>query len=233
MENVLTYIIKNEHSDKYKLFKEFCILKEKGLRKEAFKSLNTFINDLKKWDANAQKEFACWLFDVFENTEEIHHVLVHPLEENLLKPLLNQWMISTPKDSRPFRWHGLFLNTEYRIKYLKIAIEIGRDKEQNALLQLIELYFYSLWYSFHHISEDFYLGDINEDKSLIVQIEDLISKVDNEQFKKNLNDNLIYYKNLLSDWIDFKKVESEGFVQWCADNGKEYSWTEAYYYEKD
>ena len=50
-------------------------LKEKGLRKESFKSLSSFIDEAKMWDDNAQQNFACWLFALFETSEDIHHVL--------------------------------------------------------------------------------------------------------------------------------------------------------------
>ena len=43
MVNVLTNILKNDRLDVYPLFKKFCSLKEKGLRKESFKSLSSFI----------------------------------------------------------------------------------------------------------------------------------------------------------------------------------------------
>jgi hypothetical protein len=232
LENILKNIIQNEHINDYRLFKDFCLFKEKGLRKEAFKSLNSFTEEAKKWDVKKQHNFVCWLFGLFEVSVDIHHVLVYPLEENLLKPLLAEWMSLDPKDPRPYRWYGLFLNTDKTVKYLKLAIKTGGSKEQQALLKLIDIYFYSLWYSFHHISEDLYLGDINEDKLLIEKIEKLNKDVESEQHKKDVVEDLLYYKNLINDWVKFKKEQSdEGFVKWCKRNGKEYQWTNSYYYD--
>ncbi|WP_309244910.1 hypothetical protein [Bacillus sp. WMMC1349] len=228
---MLINIIESERLNEYPLFKNFCLLKEKGLRKESFKSLNSFIEEVNKWNTEEQQQFGSWLFGLFEISENIHHVLVHPLEEKILKPLLDDWMISNHNDSRPYRWYGLFLNTEQKADYLKLAIEKGGNSEQKAILELIDLYFYYLWYSFHHISEDLYLGDIEEDKDFIDKIESLNNRMVNEQYKKGIYDDLTYYKNLLNDWIGFKNESSNGFVKWCTDNGKEYEWTKSYYYE--
>lgn len=230
MKNVLKNIIENEHSNKYTLFKEYCLLKDKGLRKESFKSLNSFINEVKKWNTALLHDFADWLFSIFERSEDIHHVLVYPLEENLLKPLLDKWIVLNPQDIRPYRWYGLFLHTENQIKYLNKALELGGNKEQLVIIRLIDYYLDSLWYSFHHLSEDLYLGSIEEDKDLISKLEHLVQLVKDEQYKINLQEGITYYTNLLNDWIKFKEDESEGFVKWCKDKGKVYQWVEHYYY---
>ena len=43
LENILTKLIHDKNLDVYPLFKEFCHYKEKGLRKDAFESLNLLL----------------------------------------------------------------------------------------------------------------------------------------------------------------------------------------------
>ncbi|KMK95711.1 hypothetical protein [Rossellomorea marisflavi] len=231
MEDIYTNVLKNDRLDKYPLFKKFCILKEKGLRKESFKALSSFIDEAKEWDNDKQQNFACWLFTLFEVSDNIHHLLVHPLEENLLKPLLEEWIKKNPKEPRPYRWYGLFLQTEKQIEYLNNAIELGGKSEQLSLLKLIDINFYFLWYSFHHISEDLYLGNIEEDSILITKLQELNDKVKCQQTRKNNDDKMNYYRELLNDWMMFKKEQKKDFVKWCKSKGKNYHWTNAYYYE--
>lgn len=230
MKNVLKNIIENEHSNKYILFKEYCLLKDKGLRKESFKVLDSFINELRKLDLTLQQDFADWLFSIFERSEDIHHVLVYPLEEQILKPLLDEWIDLDPQDIRPYKWYGLFLHSENQINYLNKALELGGNKEQLVIIKLIESYFDSLWFSFHHISEDLYLGSLAADKYLINKLEHLAPMVKDEQYKINLLEGIIYYTNLLNDWINLKEEGCEGFVKWCKNKGKVYQWVEHYYY---
>ncbi|MEC1486943.1 hypothetical protein [Bacillus haynesii] len=178
----------------------------KRLRKESLKALSSFIDEAKKWDDNAQQNFACWLFALFETSDDIHHVLVHPLEKELLKPLLERWMKSNPEDPRPYRWYGVFLNTENRVDYLNNALRLGGRNEQLSLLTLIDINLNALWYSFHHISEDLYLGHIKEDTALLAKSRQLNNKVECEQTRKNNNEALNYYQELLNDWVTFKKT---------------------------
>lgn len=232
MVNVLNNILKNDRLDAYPLFKKFCSLKEKGLRKKSFTALSSFIDEAKKWDDIAQQNFACWLFALFETSDDIHHVLVNPLEKELLQPLLERWMKSDPEDSRPYRWYGVFLNPENRVDYLNNALRLGGGNEQLSLLTLIDINLNALWYSFHHISEDLYLGDIKEDTALLAKSRQLNNKVECEQTRKNNNEALNYYQDLLDDWVMFKKERSKGFVEWCENKGRTYYWVKAYYYER-
>ncbi len=90
MENIMINVLKSDRLNQYPLFKKFCILKDKGLRTESFKSLSSFIEEAKGWNSNEQQNFAGWLFALFEVSEDLHQLLVHPLEENLLKPILKE-----------------------------------------------------------------------------------------------------------------------------------------------
>lgn len=231
MIDVLTNLIRDKNLDSYPHFKEFCLLKEQGLRKDAFRSLNLFINEVKGWQTKQKKEFVHRLFILFESSEGIHHVLVHPLEENILKPILEEWMNENPNDPQPYRWYGLFLKSENDVKYLETALRIGGKSEQRVLMAIIDYYLSFLEFSFHHISEDAYLGNISEDQDIVLKIENLSKEIINVENKKYIAENVNYYKNLLSDWITFKNEGTKGFLKWCADNGKEYGWINSYYYE--
>jgi hypothetical protein len=231
MEDIINNVLKNDSLNEYPLFKKFCALKEKGLRKESLKSLASFIDEANKWGNDKQQNFACWLFALFEVSDNIHHLLVHPLEENLLKPILEEWMKNVPKDPRPYRWYGVFLQTEKRVDFLNNALELGGNGEQLSLLKLIDINLYSLWFSFHHISEDLYLGDIEEDSILITKSQQLNEKVESQQSRKNNDEELYYYRELLNDWIMFKNEQTKDFVNWCKNRSKVYPWTSTYYYE--
>lgn len=232
MERALTNIINSENLNDYPLFIEFCLYKDKGLRKQSLKSLNLFLQQALEWDIKKQQQFACWIFEVIEVSEDVHQVLIHPLEERLLKPLMEKWMDLNPEDPRMYRWYGLFLNIDKRTTYLDKALKLGGDKEQLVILKLIDIYIDSLWYSFHHISEDLYLGDIQEDRLLLKKIEQLSKKVEKEEYKINIYQLVSYYSNLMSDWISFSSEGTVSFVQWCEDKGKAYEFTKIYYYEK-
>jgi hypothetical protein len=110
-----------------------------------------------------------------------------------------------PQDIRPYRWYGLFLHTDNQIKYLKKALELGRNNEQRIIIKLSFYYLDSIWCSSHHLKEDLYLGCIDGDKELISKVEHLVSKVKDERYKIHIQEEITYYTNLLNDWIEFKE----------------------------
>ncbi|WP_231689638.1 hypothetical protein [Bacillus sp. FJAT-27245] len=196
MDDILMNVLKNDRLDDYPLFKKYCVLKDKGLRKDSFQALSTFNGEAKRWGFKKQQDFARWLFGLFEVSENNHELLVHPLEENLLKPILKEWMNSNPDDPRPYRWYALYLTTEKRIDYLNKALELGGSSEQTALLKLIDINLDSLSFSIHHITEDAYLGDIKEDSILITKSQQLNGMVECRQTRKTNDGSLIYYREL-------------------------------------
>ncbi|SDX93450.1 hypothetical protein [Thermoactinomyces sp. DSM 45892] len=244
MKTILAKILENDKLVEYPLFKEFCFLKAKGLRKQSFKELELFIDEARNWDQRNQQDFVIWLFGLIEEFKivglfNVYDVLVYQLDENLLKPVLNEWMKLIPQDPRPYRWYGLFLrrnnciDLDVSMTYLHKAIEVGGNNEQRAISRLIDIHFDSLWYSFHHISEDLYLGSNEKDIDLMREIQELNGRVECEQTKNTNYLDLIYYKKLLDDWNLFRKDQSRGFVEWCEARGREYSFVKAYYYNKD
>ncbi len=120
------------------------------------------------------------------------------------------------------RWFGIFLNAENRMEYLEKALEIGGKSEQRVLMEIINYYLNFLGFSFHHISDDAYLGDISEDQEAVLKIESLSTEMIDVESKKYVNESANYYRNLLNDWIAFKSEGKKGFLKWCSDNCKEY-----------
>ncbi|MFP7486488.1 hypothetical protein SFC65_20180 [Priestia filamentosa] len=231
MKHILKHILNTEEVKSYPLFREFCSLKEKGLRKHSFKTLSLFLKETEKWNQGQRQEFGIWLFSVCEESSEVHSILVHPFVKHLIQPTFDEWIETAPEDPRPYRWYGLFLNTGDSAHYLSMALELGGDKEQRALLTLIDIYINSLWYSFHHVSENFYLGKIEEDRELIKKVEQLNQQVDCVQAKKENAIEIEHYKSLLNDWVLFEKEGAKEFVEWCKNRGKIYPWTQSFYYE--
>ncbi len=80
--------------DEYPIhLKSFAFSKKKDYVKSPLEALTSFIDEAKTWDNHAQQNFACWAISLLlETSHDIHHILVHPLETDLLKPLLVAWM---------------------------------------------------------------------------------------------------------------------------------------------
>ncbi|MCJ8015296.1 hypothetical protein MUG84_26885 [Paenibacillus sp. KQZ6P-2] len=230
MNNVLGNLLENEQIIRYPKFRDYCFKKDKGLRKDSFRSLEAFIEETTSWNDESRRSFVIWFFQIVEKSENINHVLVHQLEEKLIIPYLQYWINEMDTDPRPYRWYGLFVNTERRGEYLQKAFELGGISEQLALIKIIDLKLYSLWYDFHHIAEDLYLGETDEDRQIIADIERLNLNVQNNEAREEIENAVSYYISILEDWIDFRSQGIDGFAKWCADKGRKYDWIKSYYY---
>ncbi|KEP26454.1 hypothetical protein [Bacillus zhangzhouensis] len=229
---ILRVIIQDERSNHYPYFRQYCVKKEQGLRKEALKVLHSFIEEMKKNDFETQRVFVAWLFEWIEQFEDDHHLLVFPLVNGLINPVLEEWEKVDPVDVRPYRWQGLFVPQGESLPYLLKAIELGGSEEQRVIVQICETYLSALWYSFHHIHEDLYLSTFEMDQERIQGIEDVMMLIQDEKTRTYYQKQAVYYAQLLSDWIEFQQTETSGFMKWCAELEKPYEWVKAFYYRQ-
>jgi hypothetical protein len=78
-------------------YHEYASLRERGLRREAFQRLNSFLAFLVAEPFNERKDFVCWLFSEKNDIQS----LAHPLKVQIVEPLLKEWIDQDPNDFRP------------------------------------------------------------------------------------------------------------------------------------
>ncbi|WP_290773658.1 MULTISPECIES: hypothetical protein [unclassified Exiguobacterium] len=190
------------------------LAKERGLRKEWLVHIDEFIEEANAWDFERQRTFVNLLLSTCEGESDVSVLLIHPIQKRLLKPILNQWMKELPDDVRPYRWYGLFFDEDDRFIYLQEAITRGGRREQLAIERMIDHHLYGLWYSFHHLDEDLYLGEIEEDAAFLTEAQLLIEQLDDVVFKSEC---IIEWQKLnqtLTYWVRFREEHTTGFMEW-------------------
>lgn len=231
-KTILQAIIQDEGVNDYPLFRQYCVRKEQGLRKDALNVLQAFIEEMKENDFEVQRIFTAWLFEWIERFEDGHHLLVYPLVNGVIQPVLQEWENVDPLDVRPYRWQGLFVHQGEGMPYLLKALELGGSKEQRVIVQICEIYLSALWYSFHHIHEDLYLSTYEKDQERIQGIENVMMLIQDKRTRTNVQKQAAYYGQLLTDWMAFQQTETRGFMTWCAERKRPYEWVEAFYYQQ-
>ncbi|EPE62620.1 hypothetical protein L479_00946 [Exiguobacterium sp. S17] len=169
--------------DHYPQFRKFCELKDRGFRKQALVALTPFIETVKDWDFEQRQSFVVWLFTLSESSrkDDVPDVFVYPLVTNLLEPTLIEWAERSVEDPRPYRWLGLYAFEELWHERLERAIELGGPVEQRAIEALMDHKISVLVFSFHHINENVYLGEVNQDSATIIEAKNLNQNVLNEK----------------------------------------------------
>ena len=177
--------------------------------------MNKFIAEALVWDIQRQRQFTDWLLTACEREENVHELLIHRLKERLLKPVLKQWMNDLPEDVRPYRWFGIFsFEEDNRLEYLQTAIDRGGRKEQLAIETMLRHLLNGLWYAFHHLDEDLYLSETEDDAETLQETRLLMDQLDDSVQKAEFIEEWQEHVQTYELWLRFLEEETEGFIEW-------------------
>jgi hypothetical protein len=146
-------------SDSYKLFSDYCLLLEKGLRKDALKHLDSFIEMTNNWDINSKITFCNLIFNSIRLSKDLNVLLTTILREKLIKPTLKEMILTESQNYLPFLWYGQYCNDT---KYLKKAFELNPD-DTTTKISLLDNLAKDIWSSTHHLPEGYCDNNLAED----------------------------------------------------------------------
>ncbi|MDR1701369.1 MAG: hypothetical protein LBR56_01180 [Sporomusaceae bacterium] len=218
----------NEHKEWVK-YAEYCVLRERGLRKEAFKILDEFLIDAGKWEETDRIKFIEFLMPYSETVEDADYgPLPSPIREKLIKPTLEKWCDKETENSNPFRWYGeLFCHFEYLEKALII-----NPKDDLARKVLLNWGTAGLDYATHHMP-DYYIGDYNEDLKSISLLKEHVNKLSDSRSREIWSMELDDCAKLVINYAEWKASGHPDLIKWGKENQKcVSSGSAAYYYTK-
>ncbi|WP_340201774.1 hypothetical protein [Ascidiimonas sp. W6] len=200
----------------WKDYADYCLAREKGLRKKAFKILGVFIKSTQNWTTDQKIEFTKFLFCLFENVEDIDYCpFPQPLSIALIKPTLEAWCKNEKTDHQPFRWYGKYYRSE---EHLFKAIKINPEDDLAREI-ILNRWAYNIYYSIHHLPEG-YIGNPANDTKLAKKIKEQIAKLTNPERKdywvKELKEDL----EIVENYIAWKKSGHQNLAKWGKENHK-------------
>lgn len=202
--------------DKEEEYKNYLINREKGLRKEAFQHLELFIKDFETRSEAEQLQFIRTLFEL-ENTSFImDEGIPYPLRK-VLNGKLQKCCERGNADEKIFYWTGKYL---YRMDYIRKSLEINPNYD-DARIFIIKEKLDRLWFATHHLP-DYYCkdGEEYEDLKLCEATQNEIEKILSEEKKEYLFKDLYFYKELIENYIEWKKSSSLTFEKWGKENNR-------------
>ncbi len=212
----------------YEDFARYCLLKEKGLRKEANKSIENFILSTERKNEQEQRKIAEALSKLSYNNRNVHQLIPHQLQQFLMT-VLKKWAEADPNYAIPYRWLG-FIGNDVQ-SYIK-ALEI-EPSDEISLTAVINFHLDSVDYQTHHLSESLFIGKIGEAKESLDKAEELLKRIGSIELKEVFIKEYQYYRNLIKSWEEYKKAGYNiGFPEWVEARGENYRFNKAYYYEK-
>lgn len=211
----LKQLLQEEERSDFSSLRSAYLAKQQGLRNVFLQQMNTFIAETLTWEIQRQRQFTEWLLSACEQEEEVQDLLIHPLNERLLKPVLKQWMNDLPEDIRPYRWFGIFFFEEDNsLEYLQATIDRGGRQEQLAIEKMIRRLLNGLWYAFHHLNEDLYLSETEDDAETLQETRLLIDQLDDSVQKTEFMEEWQEHARTYELWLRFLKEETVGFMEW-------------------
>lgn len=152
----------------------FCAEYERGLRPQAFKSLERFIGTIERAPFEARRRFVSWLLHRADGREGQHMLVPFPLRLRVVEPTLLEWTEVEPGCSEPHRWLGGY-------EHLKRALELAREDEL-ARRKLVVLILGKVGMSTHELPIG-YLGVVHEDLEALSEAEGLLKNLSNNDYR--------------------------------------------------
>lgn len=198
-------------------YTNYCFDREKGLRKEAFKHLDKFLNSTELWNLEMKIDFVKFLFFFIENVQEADYgPFPEPLSIKLIKPTLKKWCETEKNDGNPFRWFGKYYGGE---EYLFKALEINPADDLSRQI-LLKKWIYNISFSVHHLPEG-YIGEPLEDIKLGEKSKEQILKLTTPELKEHWTKELEEDLELVRNYIDWIVSRHPNFEKWGQENNKQ------------
>jgi hypothetical protein len=203
-------------------FADYCRLREKGVRREAFAALRRFLDEARGWPWDKRTRFVDWVLTFMHEHPSAHELNSEPLMTGLVLPTLDEWCAREPGNPAPWRWRGSLVFDEDH-QDLRRAIELdpreqlAREQLIGRRLTLIDGYMEGLSQVPVDLAEKA-LATLSEIERLVEELEP--SRGGRAGYAREVHD----YREVLQSYLDFKRSGSPlGFEQWADANGRRHS----------
>jgi len=217
------------NSSDLSLLSEYCRNREKGLRNQAFQSLQQFLEVSNAWPESDAREKCAVILELQSLVPHVHQFLSQPLLKQFIEPVLQKWLSEAPDNYQALRWSGLLhWDANLLFKALEICPE---DKPVRS--KLISMHIDEVDYATHHLDEGYFIGDFDDAVKSLEIAKSLLEAGLNSPAIKGLTEEIAEYKQLLDDWASYTKAPTGTFPEWCASKGRQYTWSIRVYYDGD
>lgn len=206
---------------------EYCTLREKGLRKQALRHLDGFLNMAASWDTESARRLVITILLADARTPKAHQFITYPLLTRLIYPTLEQWKADHQSAIEPLRWLGLLRSD---IEDLKAALALD-PADVPVRRRLINLALDGADYATHHLSESVLLLTVEETRRSIITAREWISSAPDRGPFADLSAEADVYEQMIDDWVAYGQSPLGTFPEWCERQGHRYSWPAIVYYD--
>jgi len=145
---------------------EYLPLRERGLRKDAFRHLGRFITAARNWSFARRCDLVNRLMHIQRERPSVRDMIPTPLLRELIVPTLDEWTAHEPANPVPWRWRG---GTDD----LRHAVALDPN-EWIARAELASRLLGEVGYAVHELPHG-YIGSPFEDTKKLDEVESLLA----------------------------------------------------------
>lgn len=199
----------------WKDYAEYCFLREKGFRKEAFIYLNNFLTQLRLWSFDEEINFIKFLFTLFESVRDADYGPFPYQIKEWAQPILQKWCEVDLTNSEPHRWYGRYYFDQ---NYIEKALEINPS-------DVVARYILVCWLDDSIYSDLDYLpygyhGDTKSDLERIEKIKSYILGLPNGGNREEIEREIEKAEILILNYAEWKSSGHPNLEQWGIENNK-------------
>jgi hypothetical protein len=157
----------------------FCEEYERGLRREAFDTLERFTSSIERAPFAERQRFVSWLSQRADRREGRHMMIPHHSYVRIVEPTLLEWTAVEPDCSEPHLWLGGY-------DHVKRAFELEPDN-QLARRKLLLLVWGRVDFEAY---ENGWSTNFDKDLATLSEVEELLKGVSNEEDRLKQRQNL-------------------------------------------
>ncbi len=206
---------------------EYCVLREKGLRKQALHRLDAFLEGARSWDAETSRRLVLTILSADARNPEAHRFMARPLLTRLVFPVLEQWLADDPSAIEPSRWLGLLRSD---VNALEVALRLD-PTDVPVRHRLIGFALSTADHATHHLSESRLLLTVDETRASIAAARALIASAPDQDAFACMSAEADEYDRMVGDWEAWARSPVGTFPEWCQQQGRTYSWPTTVYYD--
>ncbi len=212
----------------YELFGNYCLQKERGLKKLAITSIQQFISLSRHLPLQQQRKIAEELASLCYVNRHIHQLLAHPLTI-YIKEVLTLWIVDEANNPSPHKWLG-YLDGDTALYEKVLQLD---PSDEFCIYHIAQAHLNNIDYQTHHLSESLFIGDISQAKHSLQLVTNLITRLTTATLQSKIQNDLAYFNKLLNCWAEYSKLNiDDDFPKWCAAKGEEFNFWSVVYYDK-
>ena len=212
----------------YEAFGRYCLLKEKGLKKQAVAAVKEFVASAKEKSIESQRKIVSEIASLGFWNDEVHQLIAHPLKV-YLQEVLSSWAVEEKTDATPHRWLG-YISGDLSAYENALAID---PEDEICITRLAQAHLKDVDYQTHHLSESLLIGELSDAKHSLREAEILIESLKTDKIKSSMQKELAYFNRMLDSWEEYSNLEAKvSFPEWCAIKGEKFNFWSIVYYKK-